>query len=116
MSRVRRSAGGDHRAGAGDDREVATRAARHRPCTAARYGSGSTRNATMRSPEAPRPTHLGVQGREWTMKKNTNTRLRVKLQIIRQLTETDYRAVVGGSTLVYTCPTGAQSGQPTVTC
>jgi hypothetical protein len=47
---------------------------------------------------------------------NTNTRLRVKLQTVRQLTESDYRAVVGGSTLVYTCTTGLQTGQQTVTC
>ena len=50
------------------------------------------------------------------MKKHTNTRLRVKLQTVRQLTESDYRAVVGGSTVVYTCTTGAPSGQPTVDC
>lgn len=70
----------------------------------------------MRSRDGPCHTHLGVQGREWTVKKQTNTRLRVKLQTVRQLTETDYRAVVGGSTLVYTCTTGAQSDQSMVTC
>jgi hypothetical protein len=57
-----------------------------------------------------------VQGREWTVKKNTNTRLRVKLQTVRQLTESDYRAVIGGSTVAYTCTTGAQTGQTAITC
>lgn len=51
------------------------------------------------------------------MKKQTNTRLRIKLQTVRQLTERDYHAIVGGSTVVYTCTsTEAQSGQPTVGC
>lgn len=50
------------------------------------------------------------------MKKHNNNRLRVKLQTVRQLTEIDYRAVVGASTVVFTCTTGAQSGQPTLDC
>lgn len=53
------------------------------------------------------------------MKKHTNTRLKVKLQTVRQLTESDYRGVVGGSSVVYTCTTtgsGAPTGQPTADC
>jgi len=49
------------------------------------------------------------------VKKQTNTRLRVKLQTVRQLTDSDYRAVVGGSTLVYTCTTGEPAEQLSVT-
>src|ERR1044071_2917880 len=115
MSRARPFAGRDHRAGADDDREVATRAARHRSCTSARYGRLLEEGRDDASSRRLRHTHLGA-GRVWTMKKHTNTRLRVKLQTVRQLTESDYRAVVGGSTVVYTCTTGAPSGQPTVDC
>jgi hypothetical protein len=52
------------------------------------------------------------------MKKHTNTKLRVKLQTVRQLTDSDRHAVVGGSSVVYTCTTttGAPTGQPTVDC
>jgi hypothetical protein len=52
------------------------------------------------------------------MKKHTGTRLKVKLQTVRQLTDIEYRAVAGGSTIVYTCTStfGAQSGLPTVGC
>lgn len=53
------------------------------------------------------------------MKKHTTTRLKVKLETVRQLTESDYRAIAGGSTVVYTCTTtstGVQTGQPTADC
>jgi len=61
------------------------------------------------------------------MKKHTNIKLKLRLekQTVRELTDSDYRAVVGGSSvvgdssIVYTCDTttsGAQSGQPTVGC
>jgi len=51
------------------------------------------------------------------MKKHTNNRLRVKLETVRQLTESDYRSVVGGSSVVFTCTsTAAVPGQPTANC
>jgi hypothetical protein len=54
------------------------------------------------------------------MKKHTNTKftLRLAQQTIRQLTDNDHRAVIGGSSIVYTCTTGAgaQAGQPTIDC
>ena len=51
------------------------------------------------------------------MKKHTNTKLRVKLQTIRQLADSDYRPIVGASTVVYTCTTTTTSSLPaTVGC
>jgi len=53
------------------------------------------------------------------MKKHITPKLKLEKQTVRQLTERDYRAVVGGSSIVYTCDTTlsvAQSGQPTVGC
>jgi hypothetical protein len=53
------------------------------------------------------------------MKKHTTIKLALEKQTIRQLTRSDYRAVVGGSSIVYTCDTtvsAAQSGQPTFGC
>ena len=49
------------------------------------------------------------------MKKQTKVKLRLDKQTVRELTDSDYRIVVGGSgsTVVYTCTTG---GQPTATC
>ena len=63
--------------------------------------------------------HLGVQGRGNAMKKHTTTRLTLARETIRQLTRSDYRAIVGGSTIVYTCDTTlslVQTGQPTLGC
>lgn len=53
------------------------------------------------------------------MKKHTTTKLTLEKQTIRQLTRSDYRAVVGGSSIVYTCDTTllvTQIGQPTFGC
>lgn len=53
------------------------------------------------------------------MKKHTTIKLALEKQTIRQLTRSDYRAVVGGSSIVYTCDTTvsvAQIGQPTFGC
>ena len=52
------------------------------------------------------------------MKKHTNTKLKVRLdkQTVRQLTDSDYRVVVGGSSVVFTCTTTTSGGQPTVGC
>jgi hypothetical protein len=48
------------------------------------------------------------------MKKHTNNRLKVKLEAVRQLTESDYRSAVGGSSVVFTCTsTVARPDQPT---
>jgi hypothetical protein len=84
-------------------------------------GGGSTGDAMMRSRDGAAPRAPRGAGREWTMKKHTNVKLKLRLghQTIRQLIESDHRAVVGGSSVVYTCTTvgtGAQTGQPTVGC
>ncbi len=53
------------------------------------------------------------------MKKHTTIKLKLEKQTVRQLTRSDYRAVVGGSSIVYTCDTtlsAAQIGQPTAGC
>jgi hypothetical protein len=60
-----------------------------------------------------------VQGGKKTMKKPTTIKLTLEKQTIRQLTRSDYHAVVGGSSIAYTCDTtmsGARSGQPTFGC
>lgn len=59
------------------------------------------------APGAPR-----VQEGEWTVKKQKDTKLKLRLdtQTIRDLIHSDYRAVVSGSSVVYTCTTsGAQT-------
>ena len=53
------------------------------------------------------------------MKKRTNTKLGLEKETVRQLTESEYRAVVGGSSVVYTCAvaeSGAQIRSATVGC
>jgi len=53
------------------------------------------------------------------MKKPTTLKLKLEKQTIRQLTRSDYHAVVGGSSIAYTCDTtlsAAQTGQPTFGC
>lgn len=50
------------------------------------------------------------------MKKHTTTKLKLEKQTVRQLTCSDYRIVVGGSSVVYTCGTTVAATQigPTV--
>jgi hypothetical protein len=51
------------------------------------------------------------------MKKHTNNRLKVKLETVRQLAESDHRSVVGGSSVVFTCTsTRARPDEPTEHC
>jgi hypothetical protein len=60
-----------------------------------------------------------VQEGKKTMKKPTILKLKLEKQTIRQLTRSDYRAIVGGSSIAYTCDTtlsAAQTGQPTFGC
>jgi hypothetical protein len=53
------------------------------------------------------------------MKKRTSIKVRLEKETVRQLTERDYRAVIGGSSIVYTCAvteSGTQTGQTVVGC
>ena len=45
------------------------------------------------------------------MKKHTTIKLKLEKQTVRQLTRSDYRAVVGGSSIVYTCDTTLSAAQ-----